>query len=117
MAKKIMQFRYYAENHTNNQPNSVNNSISAARLVSGSIFTTYLPITQLGIQAIPGTKFYVNHSTFPIVIGSTGIYELDLEGLSTITHLRFDQSSINTIANNPAAYLIIDTISEVGGQS
>jgi hypothetical protein len=37
-----------------------------------------MPIVQLGIQSVPGTKFYLNGSNNPIIIGNTGIYELDL---------------------------------------
>lgn len=108
MAKQIMQFRYYNENNSGqkNQPKN----ITRAKLASGSVFSNYFPITQLGIQALPGTKFYLNNSTTPIIIGSTGIYELDLEGLSEITHLAFDAASISSINNNPNAYLIIDIV-------
>lgn len=106
MAKQIMQFRYYDEKSNRNYPKN----ISKAKLSSGSIFSNYLPITQLGIQALPGTKFYLNNSTTPIIIGSTGIYELDLEGLSEITAFAFDAASIESINQNPNAYLIIDII-------
>lgn len=108
MAKQIMQFRYYDENNSGqkNQPKN----ITRAKLASGSVFSSYFPITQLGIQALPGTKFYLNNSTTPIIIGSTGIYELDLEGLSEITHMSFDATSISGINNNPNAYLIVDII-------
>jgi hypothetical protein len=59
---------------------------------------------------LPGTKFYLNNGTTPIIIGSTGIYELDLEGLSEITALSFDGTSIETINSNNNAYLLIDVI-------
>ena len=42
----------------------------------------------------------------------TGIYELDLKGLSAITNLSFDLNTIRTIANNPTGYLLIDVIYE-----
>ena len=109
MAKQIMQFRYYGENSVKNQPNN----ISMARLTKGSIFANYLPITQLGIQALPGTEFYLNNSISPILIGSTGIYEIDLEGLSEITDLHFNRKSLEAINNNENAYLIIDIISNL----
>ena len=107
MSKKIMQFRYYSEGNSKNHPS---NYISKARLASGSIFSSYYPITQIGIQALPGTKFYLNNGISPIIIGSTGIYELDLEGLSEITQLSFDPLSIEAINKNNSAYLIIDII-------
>ena len=109
MAKQIMQFRYYKQNDEKNQPKN----IGIANLVSGSVFTNYYPIVQLGIQAFPGTKFYLNNSTSPILIGSTGIYELDLEGLSEITDLHFDRHSIDTINSINNAYLIIDIVSDL----
>ena len=84
-----------------------------ARLTKGSIFANYLPITQLGIQALPGTEFYLNNSISPILIGSTGIYEIDLEGLSEITDLHFNRKSLEAINNNENAYLIIDIISNL----
>ena len=109
MANKIMQFRYYGEKVSNNQPSN----ISASNLASGHIFSGYLPITQLGIQTLPGTKFYLNNSIYPVVIGSTGIYELDLKGMTQITEIHFDKRSLNLINENNNAYLIIDIIADV----
>lgn len=106
MAKQIMQFRYYADNNSKNQPSK----ITRRELSSGSIFSKYYPITQLGIQTLPGTKFYLNNSITPIIVGSTGIYELDLEGISEINNLSFDGNSLSAINNNNNAYLIIDII-------
>lgn len=109
MAKQIMQFRYYEDNGINNQPKDINR----ARLAKGSLFNNYLPITQLGIQALPGTKFYLNNSTTPVLIGSTGVFELNLEGLTEITNIHFDPLSLESIDKNPNAYLIIDIISDL----
>lgn len=109
MANKIMQFRYYGEKVSNNQPSN----ISASNLASGHIFSGYLPITQLGIQTLPGTKFYLNNSIYPVVIGSTGIYELDLKGITQITEIHFDKRSLNLINENNNAYLIVDIIADV----
>ena len=109
MAKKIMQFRYYGDNANKNYP-QLGDPTYRTRLVTGSLFSNYTPITQLGIQTLPGTKFYINDAKTPIIIGSTGIYELNLEGISEIINLKFENGSINTIANNPNAYLIVDII-------
>ena len=109
MAKQIRQFRFYDAGNSKNQPST----ITAARLESGSIFfaeSALGTITQLGIQSIPGTKFYLNSSTDPVIIGSTGIYELDLEGVSEITALSFDGQSLKNIANNSGGYIIVDAI-------
>ena len=109
MAKHVMQFRYYEDNHTNNQPVELN----AGQLVNGTVFAKYLPFTQLGIQALPGTRFYLNDNIEgPVIVGSTGIYELELEGISKINSLKFDSKSLKLIADNPNAFLIIDVIYE-----
>ena len=110
MAKHIMQFRYYNdEQGNNNQPEDLN----ADALVYGTVFEKYLPFTQLGIQALPGTRFYLNDNIEgPVIIGSTGIYELELEGISKINSLKFDSKSLKLIADNPNAFLIIDVIYE-----
>lgn len=109
MAKHIMQFRYYNDNSENNQPKG----ISKETLKNGDIFTEYLPFTQLGIQALPGTRFYLNNNMEgPVIIGSTGIYELELEGISKINNLWFDAKSLELIEENDNVGLIIDVIYE-----
>lgn len=109
MAKHIMQFRYYDDEHTNNQPED----LTADVLNKGTAFAKYFPFTQLGIQALPGTRFYLNDNIEgPVIIGSTGIYELELEGISKISSLKFDSKSLKLIADNPNAFLIIDVIYE-----
>lgn len=112
MVKKVMQFRYYSKNDGRNQPNAEGSEITLSNLQSGGIFENYGNIIQLGIQTLPGTKFYLNYGINPIMVGSTGIYELDLEGLSPITKLAFDKKSLDSIEETPNAYLIIDTIYE-----
>lgn len=109
MAKQVKQFRFYQHNNTEkNYPSGIH----YRNLTSGSIFSDYMPITQLGIQSLPGTKFYLNQSQIPIIIGHTGIYELNLEGLSEITSLRFDPKSIDAISGNANSFLIVDIIYE-----
>lgn len=110
MAKHIMQFRYYDEGNSNNQPEG----LKLNQLVNGEeVFSKYLPFTQLGIQSLPGTRFYLNKNIEgPVIIGTTGIYELELEGISKISSLKFDSKSLNLIKNNPNGYLIIDVIYE-----
>lgn len=113
MAKQVKQFRYYGdENRANNWPQG----LSMRQLISGSAFTSCIPILQLGIQALPGTEFYLNNpdDSNPIIIGNTGIYELDLSGLSEIISLRFRQKSLQLISENKNAHLIIDIIYEDG---
>ena len=110
MAKQIKQFRYYKQNDLKNYPPN----ISIANLASGSIFSKYMPVIQLGIQSLPGTKFYLNNSNDPIIIGNTGIYKLNLNGLSEITAISFDRASINSIIANQDGYLIVDILYEDG---
>ena len=110
MAKQVQQFRYYEEENEKNWPNN----IAMRNLVTGSIFAYYHNITQLGVQGLPGTKFYLNNSNSPIIIGSTGIYELDLNGLAEIISIQFDRDSIQAIGNNRNAFLIVDIIYEGG---
>ena len=107
MAKRIMQFRYYGDGSAKNQPAGLSKNM----LNKGSVFTKYLPFTQLGIQSLPGTRIYLNNdSVHPVMIGSTGIYELELEGISEIGELHFDMTSLEFIEKNSNAHLIIDVI-------
>jgi predicted nucleic acid-binding Zn-ribbon protein len=62
---------------------------------------------------LPGVKFYLNNSVEPIVVGSTGIYELNVENLTEITALTFDTISINMINDTPSlSYIIVDILYE-----
>lgn len=116
MANKVTQYRYYGNGHPNNYPLNVLSS----RFVSGEVFSDILPIFQLGIQTLPGTKFYLNGSPDPIIIGSTGIYELDLQNKTEISGLRFDQDIFSIIDGDEDkniksmknAYLIVDVVYE-----
>lgn len=114
MAKQVKQFRYYSEDNTgivSNYPSNINKK----GLVSGENFTNYMPISKLGIQSVPGTKFYLNNSSSPIIVGHTGIFELDLNEQTEIIALQFDSKSIQFINDNINAYLIVDIIYEGEG--
>ena len=113
MAKVVKQYRYYNAKDSKNQPYT---EISLETLESGSVFFSedgLVSITQLGIQTLPGTKFYLNNAKKPIIVGATGIYELDLEGLSEINSLFFDKKSLETIESIGNAFLIVDALYEV----
>lgn len=113
MAKQIKQIRYYGESNPNNNPQGAS---LFTELVTGKAFSNYVPMLQLGIQALPGTRFFLNGNTSsPIIIGGTGIYELDLNG-SEITDLKFASTSLNAIKNNNNAHLIVDIVYDNGGQ-
>lgn len=108
MANKVKQFRFYSgdNNASKNQPAGV----STQAFIDGTLFNNYTPITQLGIQSLPGVKFYLNEAVEPVVIGSTGIYELDLNNMTQINALSIDQASMNIISENQSAYIIIDIL-------
>lgn len=108
MAKRIKQFRFFGIGDTDH--NTAGTTYQT--LVSGNVFSDVLPILQLGIQALPGTKFYVNSSTSPVVIGVTGFYEMSLQNNTQITSLSFDGNSLTAIANCSTGGLIIDVTYE-----
>lgn len=121
--RQIYQYRYYGEDGSNAHSYNMPANLKMNDLASGSIFATRVPIYQLGIQAMPGTKIYINSPNVgqPIIIGKTGIFELDLNDQSVITSLRVDKQSLQAIKNinysnqeNPTteAYLLIDIIYE-----
>lgn len=117
MAKRVKQFRYYSEDMNNINNNYPSNIVNKQNLQSGEVFAKYMPISKLGIQSLPGTKFYLNNSSSPIIVGNTGIFELDLNKQTEIISLRFDPKSIQAINDNINAYLIIDVIYEGEGEN
>ena len=96
MARLVKQFRYYGDGDANSVLNYPDN-VTYAALATGNIFQKTPAITQLGIQADPDLRFYVNNSVDPIYVGATGIYEIDLEGLGTISSIRIDRDSLRNI--------------------
>ena len=112
MARVVKQYRYYNDNNLNNQPID----IRYGHFVDGSVFElpSCYPILQLGIQALPGTEFYLNTSPDPIVIGFTGIYELDLENQLEIVKISFSKDSMEAIRDNQNGYLIVDILYDNG---
>ena len=83
--KKIMQFRYWNDNNSFNSPSTLTGDV----LASGELFSTYGSVSALGVQGPPGLKFYLNNGDYPIVIGNTGIYQLDMNGVNKITSIAF----------------------------
>ena len=109
MANKVTQYRYYGEKNANNSPKDV----TRKNFISGEVFSNTLPILQLGIQTLPGTKFFLNNGKDPIIVGSTGIYELDLQNKTEISSLRFDPRIFDLIEGKDTnAYLIVDIVYE-----
>ena len=124
MVRRVAQFRFFGDSNANfntadataiyhqldgNQPSS----LTSTDLSSGEVFADYTPIIQLGIQTLPGTKFNLNTNLDPIIVGATGIYELDLTDSSAVlTSLTFEKDSLDLINKNPDGYLIIDILYE-----
>ena len=107
MATKITQFRYYADGNPNNYPLEW----TWPHYCTSETFKKYSPIKQLGIQTLPGTRLYINSSNTPIIVGSTGIFELDVATTTaTINGLRIEQDSMELIRNLDNGYLIIDIV-------
>ena len=109
--KKVGQMRFYSENNANNYPST----LTIGQLRHGTAFSKVYPIVKLGIQTVPGTKFYVNGHDTPVIVGHTGIYQIDLDGVSTISDLAFDYASLNVIALNDNVFLQIDYVYETEG--
>lgn len=112
MAKTVGQIRFYGDDDKRNFPAGLNIS----QLYSGSFLKDHYPITQLGVQTVPGAKIYLNKDKDPIIVGVTGIYELNIDGLAQITDLAIAKDTLNLIrdkSNNQ--YLIIDFISDKEG--
>ena len=107
--KKVLQYRF---GNNDIQPNNSEEQINATNLITGGIFANHVPIVQLGIQTLPGVKFYINGSEEPIIVGVTGVFELDCTAGTYITALRFEKASVEMINGTPSAYLIVDTIYE-----
>lgn len=117
MIREVYQFRYYGENNDKNYHPGMKHKedytkINAENLQFGTAFQEYMPVRQLGVQSIPGTKFYLNDSISPIVIGSTGIYEIELNSLVEIQRLSFDPESIQAVQQSPTFFIIVDILCE-----
>lgn len=97
-----MQIRYYADD---NQEQNYPKDVKKSDLVSGRIFQQYFPITNIRIEAMPGTKFYINNGIKPIYMNPKGIYELRD---TRITKLNFDIVSLEKINQNDKQILLIE---------
>lgn len=108
--KKVYQYRYYGEGVEKNYPYELNRE----HLISGDIFskTGKSSITHLGIQASPGTTFFLNNSDNPIQVGKTGIYEINLNGYGFITSIIFSTGTLDKV--NEDNGIIMDIIYEGG---
>ena len=114
MQQNFKQFIYCNETSSKNYPLGIK-EINLTSSTENNIFNNFLPIYQLGLQAPPGTKVFLNESQLPVIVGFSGLLELDLSDGGSITSVRFDQSSIQHIAENDGLILIIDIVYSGGG--
>ena len=107
MTREIVQYRYFGNDSEKNYPSN----LTLDDLASGKHFENK-NVIQLGIQASGGMRMYLNGNTDNqgIVIDSTGIYELNVDGMTVITNVQFDRNSLTDIT-----YIIIDVIYEEAG--
>lgn len=117
MGKVVKQYRYYEDGHLDNRPFNLSyqeltgindqNQYSEDRL-----FFINKAIYQLGIQAIPGTMFYINDSDNPCIVGITGMYEIPIDSKLIVSKIRFDTATLDVIRDNVSSVLIVDTVEE-----
>ena len=98
-----------------NQYNSSMSNTTAAAMKSGAAFANLSPIVQLGIQAPPGTKFYLGSTGNALMVGASGVFQLDLREKGAISGLRFDEQSINFVELTKSSYIIVDVLYGGGG--
>lgn len=112
--KCVKQFRYYGKNNSNNYPSNM----TYEALTRQNVFEGYDGIVQMGIQAPRGTIMYLNRDQkYPIVIGETGIYEINLSNSGgKITAIRFASASLEALdLQGSSGRLLIDIIYEGTG--
>ena len=80
MAKQIYQVRYYGDSHAKNQPAG----LTGMKLKSGSVFSNYLPILQLGIQTIQRKRLYLSIADVIIKIPHRRDHSLGLYVFCTV---------------------------------
>lgn len=104
MQYSFNQIVYNADNSNHNVPADLTKDS-----VNGKL-TEYTPLYQLGVRALPGTKFYLNGSPTPVIIGFNGVFEIDFTDKKGgfITSIQFDADSLKAIADNDSGYLVVD---------
>jgi len=109
MSKYVKQFKFYGDKNDNNFPPATLDGYE-----NGTVFNKVYPILQLGIQGLPGTKFYLNGSIYPIYIGATGVYDLEVKNGLRINKIEFDHQSLGRYSstNTSEPVLIVDVIYE-----
>lgn len=112
-APKIDQLRYYGVNNARNYPNDNPEQGKNVWIKESEnhLLSNYGNVIKLGIQGLPGTKFFLNNLSNGIVIDHTGVYELDLTNTTAvISSLYFDPVSLTRISEIDNAVLIVDIL-------
>lgn len=106
MASKIKQIRYYP-----GQKLKFNEGWSE------NIIANLGSVTQLGIYALPGTRFKINQansgSAEELIINGSGIFSINLED-RPITSISLAKASFDNINQLGQHFIIIDLIYEGG---
>ena len=114
-APKIGQLRFYGIGNSKNFPIEDTekhiNPWGGVEDKRTNLLSDYGNAIKIGIQSLPGTKFYLNSLEDGIILDHTGVYELDLTNTSTtISYLSFDPDSLKRISDINNAVLIIDIL-------
>ena len=88
-------------------------TVGGTEYTADDLLAKYGAAVKIGIQTLPGIKFYISDSNLSngIIIDHTGVYELDLRNTTTaISNLRFDAASLSRIDEVDNASLIVDVL-------
>ena len=125
---KVTQYRFFGFSNEKNIPKPEINSsdvstnsdipwINGTYTVNGTtkmynLLTDLGPAVKIGIQALPGTVFYLDGSKDNgIIIDHTGVYELDLSNTTTqLSTLCFDVKSLEKVNLIDNASIIVDIL-------
>lgn len=114
-SSSVFQFRYYGAKNPKNVP--ANTEWIGADSNGGEVLDLLnsqgISAVKIGIQTLPGVKFYLNNlGNTGIIIDHTGVYELDLRNTTTtISTLYFDPESLARIEEIDNASIIVDVLS------
>lgn len=111
----VYQLRYYSADNEKNIPSDPNKWVGLSNDLTKSqdLLTNYGAAIKLGIQTLPGVRFFISGNNFTdgIIIDHTGIYDLDLRNTNTaISNLYFDVASLARIDSVDNASIIIDLL-------
>lgn len=90
-----------------------NASIEKIVIPSNNAVNQNEKIVYLGIQSVPGITFTINGGSdieSLIMVGATGVFELDLQDTDVgINNIEFNMSILNSL-NGPKSQIIVDYI-------